>query len=228
MKTVLLPVKTFANAKQRLAPAVDPETRAGLAQAMCTDVMNALARARVPERVIVFTAADEVIELARPFGFDVVREKSVDGHSAAVNQMVAELLSSAARILSIAIDLPRLAPSEIDFALDAASEPVTLIPSRDWTGTNGVVFISPAHIAMDVTYSALTDAIGTDGMEREGQGASGGVGGVPPDREATALPAVPPGAVTIPSRIAGAVAPSGEAIPRTVAPRFTVSLAYST
>jgi len=149
MKTVLLPVKTFANAKQRLAPAVDPETRAGLAQAMCTDVMNALARARVPERVIVFTAADEVIELARPFGFDVVREKSVDGHSAAVNQMVAELLSSAARILSIAIDLPRLAPSEIDFALDAASEPVTLIPSRDWTGTNGVVFISPAHIAMD-------------------------------------------------------------------------------
>ena len=149
MKTVLLPVKTFANAKQRLAPAVDPEARAGLARAMCTDVMNALARAHVPERVIVFTAADEVIELARPFGFDVVREKSVDGHSAAVNQMVAELLSSAARILSIAIDLPRLAPSEIDFALEAAAEPVTLIPSRDWTGTNGVVFISPAHIAMD-------------------------------------------------------------------------------
>lgn len=149
MKTVLLPVKTFADAKQRLIPALDGPTRAGLARAMCMDVLNALARTRVPERVVVFTAADEVIEMAKPFGFDVVVEKSVDGHSAAVNQMVRELLSSSARILSIAIDLPRLVSSEIDFALDAASEPVTLIPSRDWTGTNGVVFISPAYIAME-------------------------------------------------------------------------------
>ena len=149
MKTVLLPVKTFTNAKQRLVPALDAPTRAGLARAMCTDVLNALARTRVAERVIVFTAADEVIEMARPFGFDVVVETSVDGHSAAVNHMVSELLSNSARILSIAIDLPRLVPSEIDFALEAASEPVTLIPSRDWTGTNGVVFISPAHIAME-------------------------------------------------------------------------------
>jgi 2-phospho-L-lactate guanylyltransferase len=149
MKTVLLPVKTFTNAKQRLVPALDAPTRAGLARAMCADVLNALARTRVAERVIVFTAEDEAIGMARPFGFDVVVETSVDGHSAAVNHMVSELLSSSARILSIAIDLPRLVPSEIDFALDAASEPVTLIPSRDCTGTNGVVFISPAHIAME-------------------------------------------------------------------------------
>ncbi len=149
MKTVLLQVKTFAEAKQRLVPVLDAATRTGLARAMCTDVLNALARTHAAERVIVFTAADEVIQMARPFGFDVVLEKSVNGHSAAVNQMVMELSTSSDRILSIAIDLPRLLPSEIDFALDAASEPVTLIPSRDWTGTNGVVFISPAHIAME-------------------------------------------------------------------------------
>ena len=149
MKTVLLPVKTFANAKQRLIPALDATTRAGLARAMCSDVLGVLARAHVPDRVVVFTAADEVIDMARPFGFDVVLEESVDGHSAAVNHMVSELMSGSARILSIATDLPRLVPSEIDFALDAASEPVTLIPSRDWTGTNGVVFIAPARISME-------------------------------------------------------------------------------
>lgn len=149
MKTVLLPVKAFAEAKQRLVPVLDAASRVGLARAMCTDVLKTLARTRAAERVIVFTAADEVIQMARPFGFDVVLEKSVKGHSAAVNQMVTELLTTSARILSIAIDLPRLLPSEIDFALEAASEPVTLIPSRDWTGTNGVVFISPAHIAME-------------------------------------------------------------------------------
>src|SRR3989442_5517786 len=141
MKTVLLPVKDFGNAKQRLAGALDGSTRAGLARAMCLDVLQALARTRVPERVVIFTAADEVIQMARPFGFDIVLERSVDGHSAAVNHMVSEL-SNSARILSIASDLPRLVPSEVDFALDAASEPVTLIPSSDSTGTNGVVVLS--------------------------------------------------------------------------------------
>ncbi len=149
MKTVLLPVKPFTNANQRLVPALDWTARACLDRPMCSNLLNVLARTHVPERVVVFTAADEVVDMARPFGFDVVVEKSVDGHSAAVNLMVTELLSSSARILSIATDLPRLAPSEIDFALAAASEPVTLIPSRDWTGTNGVVFISPARIAME-------------------------------------------------------------------------------
>src|SRR6266704_6965719 len=149
MKTVLLPVKAFANAKQRLASKLDPPARAGLARAMCLDVLKTLSRTRVPNRVVVFTAADEVIQMARPFGFDVVLEKAVDGHSAAVNRMVDELSSSSSRILSIASDLPRLVPSEIDFAMDAASEPVTLIPSRDWTGTNGVVFLPPARIEME-------------------------------------------------------------------------------
>jgi 2-phospho-L-lactate/phosphoenolpyruvate guanylyltransferase len=149
MKTVLLPVKDFGNAKQRLAGALDGSTRAGLARAMCLDVLQALARTRVAERVVIFTAADEVMRMARPFGFDVVFEKSVDGHSAAVNHMLSELVPNSARIVAIASDLPRLVPSEIDFALDAASEPVTLIPSRDWTGTNGVVFLSPARIEME-------------------------------------------------------------------------------
>src|SRR5204862_6063820 len=40
-------------------------------------------------------------------------------------------------------------PSDIDFSRDAAPEAITLIPSRDWTGTNGVLFISPARIMME-------------------------------------------------------------------------------
>jgi 2-phospho-L-lactate guanylyltransferase len=149
MKTVLLPVKDFKNAKQRLSPAFDPEFRAGLAEAMFLDVLQALSHARVAQRVIVFTAADRVMELARPFGFEVIFEKTVNGHSAAVNGMVEELTATSSVILSIAADLPRLASSEVDFVLNVATEPVTLIPSRDWTGTNGVVFIPPARISME-------------------------------------------------------------------------------
>jgi 2-phospho-L-lactate guanylyltransferase len=149
MRTVLLPVKSFSDAKQRLCPALDGNARAGLARAMLLDVFNVLGRARTPERVVVFTAAADVIEMSRKCGFEVVVERSVDGHSAAVNRMVEELSGTSSRILSIASDLPRLVPSEIDFALDAVSESITLIPSRDWTGTNGVVFIPPARIAME-------------------------------------------------------------------------------
>jgi 2-phospho-L-lactate guanylyltransferase len=149
MKTVLLPVKDFRDAKKRLCSACDAATRAGLARAMFKDVLAALRQARTPQRVVVFTACDEAVEMAGPYGFDVVREKSVAGHSAAVNHMVEELSGTCTRILSIAGDLPRLVPAEVDFALDAVSEPITLIPSRDWTGTNGVVFIPPSRIAME-------------------------------------------------------------------------------
>lgn len=149
MKTVLLPVKEFAAAKQRLSPALDSSARAGLASAMLKDVLAALRRARTPERIVVFTAAAEVLELVRPFGFETVREECVDGHSAAINGLVEKFSGSASRILAIAGDLPFLSPSEVDFALNAASDPVTLIPSRDWTGTNGIVFIPPAKIRME-------------------------------------------------------------------------------
>jgi 2-phospho-L-lactate guanylyltransferase len=149
MNTVLLPIKTFKEAKQRLVPALDAAARAGLARAMLQDVLQVLARARAPDGIVVFTACEEVMALAAPFGFDVVRETSACGHSAAVNYMVEALRGSCDRILSIAGDLPRLLPSEVDFALEAASEPITLIPSRDWTGTNGVVFLCPARIDME-------------------------------------------------------------------------------
>jgi 2-phospho-L-lactate guanylyltransferase len=149
MKTVLLPVKEFNNAKQRLAPVMDASGRSGLARAMLTDVLAALKRSRTPERIVVFTAADEVIQMVEPCGFEIVLEKSVGGHSAAVNLLLDEFCRTSSSVFAIAGDLPNLASSEIDFALNAASEPVTLLPSRDWTGTNGVVFISPARIAME-------------------------------------------------------------------------------
>jgi len=149
MNTVLLPIKTFKDAKQRLIPALDAAARAGLARAMLQDVLHVISRTHAPQRVVVFTACGEVMEMTKPFGFDIVRENAVEGHSAAVNHMVHRLSGTSSRILSIAGDLPLLLSSEVDFALEAASEPITFIPSRDWTGTNGVVFMPPACIEME-------------------------------------------------------------------------------
>ena len=102
MKTVLLPVKDFRNAKQRLSSVLDADSRLGLARSMLADVLGALARTHVPDRVVIFTAEDEAVRMARSFGFDVEIENSVEGHSAAVNRMVVQLSAGASRILSIA------------------------------------------------------------------------------------------------------------------------------
>src|SRR5437660_12426082 len=120
MRTVLLPVKDFAQAKQRLAPMLQPRQRAGLARAMLSDVLSALDGASRPERVIVYTASEEVAELVRPYDFDIIEEVAVCGHSAAVNKMVKELSSGASQILSIAGDLPLLTSTDVDFIFSSA------------------------------------------------------------------------------------------------------------
>ena len=156
MRTVLLPVKDFKEAKQRLARVLTADQRAGLARAMLNDVLSVLARARVPERVIIFTASSEAADMAGRFAFEVVVENVVAGHSAAVNLMVRQLSATASGILSIASDLPRLVPQDIDFVLNNPPEPVTIIHSRDGTGTNGILFLPPARIEVEYGPGSFT------------------------------------------------------------------------
>jgi 2-phospho-L-lactate/phosphoenolpyruvate guanylyltransferase len=148
MKTVLLPVKDFKDAKQRLASTLNAQQRARLACAMLADVLDALSAAAEPSRVIVYTASEEVMRLVRPFGFEVLRERSVDGHSAAVNAVLPTLLSTSTRVLVIASDLPHLSADEIDRALTIDCQTIALMPSRDGTGTNGLVVSPPSMISM--------------------------------------------------------------------------------
>ncbi len=157
MKTVLLPVKGFSEAKQRLAPVLNPTERSALARAMLKDVLAAVAGSRSTERAIVITASSEVRDLSLGFGFEVVDENTVAGHSAAVNRMTLELGTGASRLLSIASDLPTLRADEIDGVLDADFDGLALMPSRDQTGTNGVLMQPGRRIEMEY---------GTDSLRR--------------------------------------------------------------
>jgi 2-phospho-L-lactate guanylyltransferase len=149
MKTVLLPVKDFKDAKQRLAAVLDPEQRAGLASAMLADVLDALSAANQPERIVVYTASESVIRHVAPFGFQIIREHEVHGHSAAVNSLLPALLAESQRVLVIASDLPHLSADEIDRAFTVECGSIGIMPSRDGTGTNGLLFTSPSFISVD-------------------------------------------------------------------------------
>jgi 2-phospho-L-lactate guanylyltransferase len=155
MRTLLLPVKDFRDAKQRLSARLAPSQRAALARAMLSDVLSAISRARLPERVVVFTASDQVADIARPYDFDIIEEVSVQGHSAAVNQMVQELSAKASQLLSIAADLPLLEPNEVDCMFESSQADVNLVPSLDGTGTNAVLFMLPARIEMQYGADSL-------------------------------------------------------------------------
>ena len=122
---------------------------------MLSDVLEALSRATVPDWIVIFTASSEVARMAWSFGFDVIIESSVDGHSAAVNLMVSELSADSSQILSIAGDLPKLRAEDIDLVMSTAIEPITVLPSRDGTGTNGILFVPPARIEMEYGESSF-------------------------------------------------------------------------
>ncbi len=149
MKTVLLPVKGFRNAKQRLTSILTSDQRESLVRAMLLDVLVAITSSNSVEQAIVITASDEAGRLAGAHGLEVVGETRVNGHSAAVNYMARRLSDTASAFLAIASDLPALRGEDIDQVLDSGGDGIVLMASRDGTGTNGVLMRPGATIEME-------------------------------------------------------------------------------
>ena len=127
---VLLPVKSFAEAKLRLAPALDPGRRAALARAMATVVVAAAAP--LPTAVVCDDA--EVASWARDLGALVVWEPE-RGLNRAVEAGVARLAGAgAARVVVAHADLPRARAGRL--AAVARFAGVTIVPDHDDNGTN--------------------------------------------------------------------------------------------
>ena len=64
---ILVPVKNLVDAKQRLSPILSPQERFALAQAMCEDVLQALARWQSRPAVAVVTNDSFARDLAARF-----------------------------------------------------------------------------------------------------------------------------------------------------------------
>jgi 2-phospho-L-lactate guanylyltransferase len=126
---VLVPVKAFTAAKVRLAPALDPDARAELAQRMAEQVVAAAA----PLPVVVACDDDDVRSWAHEAEAEVVWTRGV-GLNGAVEQGVAWLRDRGFGFVLVAhADLPKasaLAP------LTAFGRGITLVPDRHEDGTN--------------------------------------------------------------------------------------------
>lgn len=138
---IVIPVKSLANAKQRLAPVLEQEERTALAAAMLKDVFEAVASwARRPQ-VTVVTGDAEARSLARQCGFEILDDAEEAGESEAVAHATQALEAQGAEsVLVIPGDIPLIAVSELE-AIYAAAPPLgtVLVPSRDGRGTNAAL-----------------------------------------------------------------------------------------
>jgi 2-phospho-L-lactate guanylyltransferase len=173
----ILPVKRFAQAKQRLGASVGDPLRLELARAMVADVLLALAQAEAIELTIVVTREESVARSASELGAAVIEDHAEAGQSAAATLGIQRALADGfERVLCVPGDCPALDPAELDALLeahpDAASHPadsgvreqsapaVTIIPDRHGTGTNGLLLTPP---------DAIVPSFGSDSCERHGR-----------------------------------------------------------
>lgn len=139
---VLVPVKAFAHAKLRLAPAFDPSTRAELARAMAARVL----RAAQPLPVSVVCDDEEVRAWAERQGAEAIWTPGL-GLNGAIEAGVAHLARrGVAHAIVAHADLP-LATDLGWLALDGA---VTLVPDRHGDGTN--VLSVPTGVGFGFAY----------------------------------------------------------------------------
>ena len=79
---ILVPVKNLVDAKQRLSSILTPEERFALAQAMCEDVLQALASWQSRPSVAVVTSDSFARDLAARFNFEAVSYTHLGSHYA--------------------------------------------------------------------------------------------------------------------------------------------------
>jgi 2-phospho-L-lactate/phosphoenolpyruvate guanylyltransferase len=144
---ILIPVKSLANAKQRLASMLDQATRTKLAQAMLLDVVETLSTCASPTEVSIVTSDPFALELARRFEFQIIPDHANRSETDAI-EMATQFCEEQGvnSTLVIPADIPLIQASEIETILQAApAEGSVLVPAADGRGTNAV-WRSPAGL----------------------------------------------------------------------------------
>jgi 2-phospho-L-lactate guanylyltransferase len=135
MPVPLVPVKSLAEAKGRLAPEVGPLQRRLLAIAMFEDVVAALQAVPGLGDPVVVSPDREVWRRAAAMGCRVVEEPPGTGGLNAALAAAAGSVGNGSALLVVAADLPLASAAGLERVL-AARAPVAVVPSHDGVGTN--------------------------------------------------------------------------------------------
>ena len=157
----LVPLNSRAQAKSRLADALDPRGRAALARWLAHRVLDALGAARIPH-IAVISPDDEVLRWAWQHGAQALPQRG-SGLNAALDLGRAWALRRDADALLVALgDLPLLTADDVTALISVAeaaagASTVTMAPDRAEKGTN-LLLLRPA--------TAIPFAFGVDSLAR--------------------------------------------------------------
>jgi 2-phospho-L-lactate guanylyltransferase len=142
MKPILLiPFKSLATAKQRLAEALDAHRRSELAEAMLRDVLSAAAGVTASIDVVLVTGDARAQALAREFGFTIIEDTRNESETAAI-EMATSWAEQHAYDTTIVVpaDIPLITAAELHRVLDAApAEGAVFVPAYDGRGSNCIL-----------------------------------------------------------------------------------------
>jgi 2-phospho-L-lactate/phosphoenolpyruvate guanylyltransferase len=162
MRTLaVVPIKTLTAAKQRLAGTLASGARQSLMQAMFSDVLASLRRARRVDDIAIVTADAMAEALAHGDRIAVLRDDLEEGQSAAA--MIGIRYAVAAgydRIILVPGDTPLLDSAELDGLLDRCHTDglaAGIVADRHGTGTNALILTPP---------DAMSPSFGPGSLER--------------------------------------------------------------
>lgn len=142
----VIPVKSFASAKGRLAPILSSAERHSLARFMLEDVIDAVEGACNLAGWCIVTADSDAAAIAESYGGEVVAESGEFGHSPAIHAAIDALESRAGGILVIPADIPHLPSTTIDAVVGVTDDDaVTLVPALHDGGTN-LLAVRPCNV----------------------------------------------------------------------------------
>jgi 2-phospho-L-lactate/phosphoenolpyruvate guanylyltransferase len=147
----LVPVKENSLAKQRLSVFLDPRLREALLAAMVADVFTTLAASSSLSGFAVVTVDPAVQRLARQYGGRVIETGARSGYNVAATRGTQELVGryAADAVLTMPMDIPLITTGDIEDIIAAHEQSLggfTLVPSRDFSGTNATLSSPPGCV----------------------------------------------------------------------------------
>jgi 2-phospho-L-lactate guanylyltransferase len=156
---VIVLVKDFASAKQRLQPALGPKERQALAR---RNAQLAVRAAGAGDRVLVVAGSDEVAKLAKGSGADVLLEPRQEGQNVAAARGIARAVEGGAgAVLLLSSDLPLVTVEAVREVLQSAAgyeAPVAVAVEAIGRGGTNALYLRPP--------TAITLSFGDDSLAK--------------------------------------------------------------
>lgn len=156
---VIVLIKDFASAKQRLQPALGPKERQALAR---HNAQLAVLAAAAGDHVLVVTGSDEVAALVEGWGAEVVLEPRQEGQNVAAARGIARAVEGGAdAVLLLSSDLPLVTVEAVREVLEAASSldaPVAVAVEAIGRGGTNALYLRPP--------TAITLSFGADSLAK--------------------------------------------------------------